>query len=131
MIIEIVREFTAAVTPCHEIKIFALQRIQCCVNRSAAGQGNRRRRQTGPQTWDIDIETDAGPVALRHGGNELWVGGVKAEGAADIMGEYPALYARMAALVHGGESDVDLAPMVHVADALTIGKRVTVAAFDF
>jgi D-galactose 1-dehydrogenase len=37
----------------------------------------------------------------------------------------------MAALVHGGESDVDLAPMVHVADALTIGKRVTVAAFDF
>jgi D-galactose 1-dehydrogenase len=88
-------------------------------------------RQEGPQTWDIDIETDAGPVALRHGGNELWVGGVKAEGAADIMGEYPALYARMAALVHGGESDVDLAPMVHVADALTIGKRVTVAAFDF
>jgi D-galactose 1-dehydrogenase len=88
-------------------------------------------RQEGPQTWDIDIETDAGPVALRHGGNELWVGGAKAEGAADIMGEYPALYARMAALVHGGESDVDLAPMVHVADALTLGKRVTVAAFDF
>lgn len=88
-------------------------------------------RQEGPQTWDIDIETDVGPVALRHGGNELWVGGVKAEGAADIMGEYPALYARMAALVHGGESDVDLAPMVHVADALTLGKRVVVAPFDF
>ena len=88
-------------------------------------------RQEGPQTWDIDIETDAGPVALRHGGNELWVGGVKAEGAADIMGEYPALYARLAALVHGGESDVDLAPMVHVADALTLGKRVVVAPFDF
>ncbi len=67
-------------------------------------------RQEGPQTWDIDIETDAGEVALRHGGNELWVGGVKAEGAADIMGEYPALYARMAALVHGGDSDVDLSP---------------------
>jgi D-galactose 1-dehydrogenase len=88
-------------------------------------------RQEGPQTWDIDIETDAEPVALRHGGNELWVGGEKRGGAADIMGEYPALYARMAALVHGGESDVDLAPMVHVADALTLGKRVTVAAFDF
>jgi D-galactose 1-dehydrogenase len=88
-------------------------------------------RQEGPQTWDIEIETDRGPVALRHGGNELWVAGEKAEGAADIMGEYPALYARMAALVHGGESDVDLAPMVHVADALTLGRRVSVAPFDF
>jgi D-galactose 1-dehydrogenase len=88
-------------------------------------------RQEGPQTWDIDIETDAGPVALRHGGNELWIGGAKAEGAADIMREYPALYARMAALVHGGDCDVDLAPMVHVADALTLGQRVTVAPFDF
>jgi D-galactose 1-dehydrogenase len=37
----------------------------------------------------------------------------------------------MAALVHGGESDVDLAPMVHVADALTLGRRVSVAPFDF
>lgn len=88
-------------------------------------------RQEGPQTWDIEVETDAGPMALRFGGNELWIGGVKAGGAADIMGEYPALYARMAALVHGGESDVDLAPMVHVADAMTLGKRVTVAPFAF
>jgi D-galactose 1-dehydrogenase len=88
-------------------------------------------RQEGPQTWDIEIATDAGPMALRFGGNELWIGGVKAGGAADIMGEYPALYARMAALVHGGESDVDLVPMVHVADAMTLGKRVTVAPFAF
>jgi D-galactose 1-dehydrogenase len=47
------------------------------------------------------------------------------------MGEYPALYARMADLVRRGESEVDLSPMVHVADALTLGERVTTAAFDF
>jgi D-galactose 1-dehydrogenase len=47
------------------------------------------------------------------------------------MGEYPALYARMAELVRAGTSDVDLAPMVHVADALTLGRRKTVARFDF
>jgi D-galactose 1-dehydrogenase len=47
------------------------------------------------------------------------------------MGEYPALYARMAALLHAGASEVDLAPMVHVADALTLGRRVTTDAFDF
>ncbi len=88
-------------------------------------------RQEGPQTWDIEIETDAGPLALRHGGNQLWLNGVEAGGSAGIEGEYPALYARMAALVAAGESEVDLAPMIHVADALTLGKRVTVAAFDW
>ena len=88
-------------------------------------------RQEGPQTWDIEIATDAGPAALRHGGNEFWIGGTRAGGAADIMGEYPALYARMAGLVASGGSDVDLSPMVLVADALTLGRRITVAPFDF
>ena len=87
-------------------------------------------RQTGPQTWDIDIHTDKGPVALRHGGNQLVLDG-QAVGDASIMGEYPALYARMAELIRTGQSEVDLAPMVHVADALTLGRRVTVAPFHF
>lgn len=88
-------------------------------------------RQEGPQTWDIEVVTDKGPMALRMGGNRLEVGGKPAGGVNSIMGEYPALYARMAALVRAGQSDVDLAPMVHVADALTLAKRVTVAAFHF
>lgn len=88
-------------------------------------------RQEGPQTWDIDIDTAEGQVALRMGGNRLELGGVAAEGRDDIMGEYPALYARMAALVAAGQSDVDLSPMVHVADAMTLGRRVTVAPFHF
>ena len=88
-------------------------------------------RQEGPQTWDIGIETDHGPMALRMGGNVLEVGGKPVAGDADIMGEYPALYARMGDLLRAGTSDVDLSPMVHVADALSLGRRQTVAAFHF
>jgi D-galactose 1-dehydrogenase len=88
-------------------------------------------RQEGPQTWDIDIDTAEGPVALRMGGNRLELDGQPAKGRDDIMGEYPALYARMAVLVAAGQSDVDLSPMVHVADALTLGRRRTVDPFHF
>ena len=88
-------------------------------------------RQTGPQTWDIEVDTDAGKLALRMGGNVLEVDGKAVAGENTIMGEYPALYARMAALVAKGQSDVDLAPMVHVADAMTLGKRLYTDAFHF
>jgi len=87
--------------------------------------------QTGPQTWDIELQTDAGPMALRMGGNVLETQGQPAEGEEDIMQEYPALYARMAELVREGASEVDLAPMVLVADAFTLGRRITAAPFDF
>ncbi len=88
-------------------------------------------RQTGPQTWDIEVETAEGRLALRMGGNLLEIDGQPAAGEETIMGEYPALYAQMAALVRDGRSDVDLAPMVHVADALTLGRRHVVEAFAF
>ncbi|OOY23992.1 D-galactose 1-dehydrogenase [Thioclava sediminum] len=88
-------------------------------------------RQEGPQTWDIELETDAGSMALRLGGNVLEIGVAKAEGAESIMEEYPALYARMAELVRQGASDVDLAPMVHVADAFLLGRRTAVEDFEF
>jgi D-galactose 1-dehydrogenase len=88
-------------------------------------------RQEGPQTWDIAVETDGGRLDLRLGGNVLEIDGVPAGGARSIMGEYPALYARMADLVRRGARDVDLAPMVHVADAMTLGRRTETAAFHF
>ena len=88
-------------------------------------------RQEGPQTWDIEIDTTQGPMALRMGGNLLEVAGQPVAGEDDIMGEYPALYARMADLLRRAASDVDLSPMVHVADALSLGRRQTVAAFHF
>ncbi|WJS86998.1 Gfo/Idh/MocA family oxidoreductase [Paracoccus sp. TOH] len=88
-------------------------------------------RQQGPQTWDMEFRTDAGRLALRLGGNVLEIDGTEAGGQASIMGEYPALYARMARLVREGASEVDLSPMVLVADAFTLGSRNTVDAFDF
>jgi D-galactose 1-dehydrogenase len=88
-------------------------------------------RQEGPQTWDIEIDTDHGPCALRFGGNRFEVAGQEVAGEQTIMGEYPKLYARMADLVKARQSEVDLAPMVHVADALTLGKRIVTVDFHF
>jgi len=86
-------------------------------------------RQEGPQTWDIAVDTSKGQLHLRMGGNVLEIDGKVQAGENSIMGEYPALYARMAELVKSGASDVDLAPMIHVADALTLGIRVQTEAF--
>jgi D-galactose 1-dehydrogenase len=86
-------------------------------------------RQTGPQTWDIDVEAEGGRLRLGSGGNDLVLDGAP-QPVPDI-GEYPALYARMAELVQGGRSDVDLSPMVHVADAMSLGRRVAAEPFAF
>ena len=86
-------------------------------------------RQQGPQTWDIEVVTDDGTLTLREGGARLLINGTDRPVAGP--GEYPALYARMAELVRTGARDVDLSPMVHVADAFTLGRRIEVAAFDF
>ena len=88
-------------------------------------------RQEGPQTWDITVQTDKGQLALRMGGNVLELDGQATAGENTIMGEYPALYARMAQLIKAQDSEVDLSPMTHVADALTLGERVTVEDFHF
>ena len=86
-------------------------------------------RQEGPQSWEITVETTAGALRLIDGGARLQI--TDEEVPVSGLGEYPALYARMTELVKTGASDVDLRPMVHVADALTLGKRITVDAFHF
>ena len=86
-------------------------------------------RQEGPQTWDIEVETEAGSLVLRDGGARLEI-----DGAARDVGsnrEYPNLYAAMSELVTKRAIEVDLTPMVHVADAMTLGRRITVPAFHF
>jgi D-galactose 1-dehydrogenase len=88
-------------------------------------------RQTGPQTWDISVDTPKGNLTLRMGGNILEIDGAVVSGENSIMGEYPALYARMAELVASKTSEVDLAPMIHVADAMTLGQREMTEAFYF
>ena len=84
----------------------------------------------GTQMWEIEVRTTDGVhVHLKEGGNACLVNG-DATALADLD-EYPALYARMSELVKAGQSDVDLAPMVHVSDAMTLGRRVTAPAFDW
>jgi D-galactose 1-dehydrogenase len=85
-------------------------------------------RQTGPQIWHMHIETDAGRLTLGAGGRRLihgertLVDGEKAE--------YPALYRHFAELIANGVSDVDLSPLVHVADAFMLGRRRDVESFE-
>jgi D-galactose 1-dehydrogenase len=83
--------------------------------------------QTGPQTWSIDIETEFGRLELSMGGKDLSIDGEIVSTASS--GEYPALYAHFAELVHGHRSDVDIAPLQLVADAFLCGRRTEVAAF--
>lgn len=83
----------------------------------------------GEQLWEMTLTAGADEVRLIEGGNCCLING--AETAGTVLEEYPALYDRMAKLVAAGVSDVDLAPMVHVADALTLGRRVIVAPFSF
>lgn len=83
-------------------------------------------RQTGPQSWDIAIDTDAGTIKLSRGGAVLSLP-TGTESHDDV--EYQGLYARFAELVHGRKSDVDVSPMQLVADAFLRGHRQMVEAF--
>jgi len=85
-------------------------------------------RQTGKQSWDIIIGTDAGVLRMADGGARLWLDDVAQELGDE--GEYPALYRHFAGLVQNGKSDVDLSPLRHVADAFMLGKRKVVDAFE-
>jgi predicted dehydrogenase len=85
--------------------------------------------QTGPQTWDIEVDTDAGMLVLSMGGSILRLPGKEERKAPDC--EYARLYARFAELVRAGESDVDVRPLRLVADAFLIAERSVSAPFDF
>ena len=49
---------------------------------------------------------------------------------ADEDAEYAGIYARFAELIEAGESEVDLSPLVHVADAFMLGRRIEVEPFE-
>ncbi|WP_434026074.1 Gfo/Idh/MocA family protein [[Pseudomonas] boreopolis] len=84
-------------------------------------------RQTGKQSWDIVARTDAGEMVLSEGGAKLSVDGKLVHEAPER--EYPMLYERFAEIIRAGRSDVDLAPLRHVADAFMLGRRKVVEAF--
>jgi predicted dehydrogenase len=85
--------------------------------------------QTGPQTWDIEVDTDAGTLRLSLGGSVIQLPGVDEQKAPDR--EYPRLYARFAELVAAGESDVDVRPLQIVADAFMMAERRATEVFAF
>lgn len=85
-------------------------------------------RQTGPQSWDIEIETDAGRLTLSSGGAKLFHDGRTLLDGKDA--EYPGIYRRFVDLIGRGASDVDLVPLAHVADAFMLGRRIVVDAFE-
>ena len=82
----------------------------------------------GDPLWRQIVETDGGTLALNQGGAVMEIDGQKQQhGEAwenpAIHGEYDGLYARFAELLDTNTSEVDLRPMVLVADAFTLAKR--------
>ena len=84
-------------------------------------------RQTGPQSWDIVLETDAGTLRLAKGGAVLTLPSGTVHNDDE---EYPGLYTCFAALIRDGRSDVDTTPFTLVADAFLRGTRNSVEAFN-
>jgi D-galactose 1-dehydrogenase len=84
--------------------------------------------QTGPQSWDIAIEADCGTMVLHNGGNRLEIDGVDQPVAEEA--EYPAIYACFAELLRSGASDVDLAPLALVEQAMSVGRVRPAAPFE-
>jgi D-galactose 1-dehydrogenase len=89
-------------------------------------------RTEGGETWDIEVETREGVLRLHEGGARMVVDDTETGAAGDTLaGEYPRLYAGMAQLVTARQIDMDLAPMVLVADAFLRGERLMVEPFHF
>jgi D-galactose 1-dehydrogenase len=84
-------------------------------------------RQTGKQSWDIEAQTDGGAMRLADGGARLFIDDKIAFEQPEQ--EYPDLYRRFADIIVAGQSDADISPLIHVADAFMLGKRRIVEAF--
>lgn len=86
-------------------------------------------RQIGPQTWDIEIETEAGArLRLVNGGARLKID--RRVVADEKPAEYEAIYRRFDALLRESRSDIDDVPFRLVADAFVVGRKLTVEAFE-
>jgi D-galactose 1-dehydrogenase len=86
-------------------------------------------RQTGPQSWDIEIVTEAGlRLSLAHGGSRLEIDGRLA--VEEKPAEYEGIYERFDALLVEGRSEIDADPFRLVADAFMVGRRKPVDPFE-
>lgn len=66
----------------------------------------------------------AGPIS--DGGTRLWICGQ--EQSVEAYSECRYFYRRFSGLIRRGESDVDVSPLRHLADAFNLGKAVCVTA---
>jgi D-galactose 1-dehydrogenase len=87
-------------------------------------------RQEGEQSWNIDVETQAGAkLRLTHGGSRLLIDGAVTVEAP--LKEYEGIYEHFAALLRKGESEMDASPFQLVGDAFLVGSRKSVAPFHW
>ena len=87
------------------------------------------RKEEG-ELWEIEVETPDATLHLKDGGARMTLDGTE-RSLPDDPGEYPRLYAEMAAVVASRRVDMDLAPMRHVADAFMLGARDELDPFDW
>lgn len=83
----------------------------------------------GSPSWDIELATDAGPLALRNGGATIELPGAAPHAGPNC--EYPRLYGRFHALVEAAEIDADTAPLELVEQAYRIGVQRPSPPFAF
>ena len=84
--------------------------------------------KSGPQIWDVRVDTTEGEIVLSSGGARLVSGGRTLVDEPEA--EYRGIYKRFAELASSRASEVDLSPLGLVADAFLIGRRRVVAAFE-
>jgi D-galactose 1-dehydrogenase len=85
-------------------------------------------RQTGPQTWEIEVETDEGSqLKLSGGGSRLDIDGRLV--VEERPTEYEQIYQHFHKLLEEKRSHVDEAPLRLVADAFLVGRRIATDPF--
>jgi len=89
-------------------------------------------RETGPQRWNIDLDTDGDAMHLSAGGGHLTLGEqpVPAD-PGSLDAEYAAIYRRFYDLIARGESDVDTRPLQLVSDIFLVAKQIPVQSFEY
>lgn len=78
-------------------------------------------RHTGKPCWEIRIATVAGELILENGGERMRIDGTTC--IDEPRNEYAGVYSRFSNLINHRESEVDLRPFMHVADAMMLGER--------
>jgi D-galactose 1-dehydrogenase len=85
--------------------------------------------RAGVPRWDIVVETDSGKLEIKERGFGLSIDGKPVEIGPEQ--EYRHLYARFLELVQAGHSDVDVRPLMLVADAFMLADVTSTEAFEW